>query len=201
LIVRDLGNKFLKSWSFGASFFVIKLEVYMNSTAIRIPAITDVTKVLMGALLIAIMAQISIPLEPVPITLQTVAVLFIGLTYSPIRAVQSVVAYILLGIFGAPVFQGFDSGFSVLSGATGGYILGFIAAVYSMAKIREINKSTSYMILSVLTGQAIIFALGVAWLSAFIGLEDAIKYGVLPFVIPGVAKSTMLVALLKALRK
>lgn len=173
----------------------------MNSTVIRIPAITDIAKVLMGALLIAIMAQISIPLEPVPITLQTVAVLFIGLTYSPMRAIQSVVAYILLGILGAPVFQGFDSGLSIITGATAGYIIGFIVAVYAMAKIREMNKSTSYMILSVLTGQAIIFALGVAWLSAFIGAEDAIKYGILPFVIPGIAKSVMLVALLKALRK
>ena len=173
----------------------------MNSMVIRIPAVKGVLTVVAGALLISIMAQISIPLEPVPITLQTVAVLFIGLTYSKVRAVQSVVAYIMFGIFGAPVFQGFDSGFSTLVGASGGYILGFIAAVYAMAKVREINKSISCMILSVILGQVIIFVLGVSWLSTFVGFEDAIKYGVLPFILPGIAKSVMLVALLKSLHK
>ena len=73
-------------------------------------------------------SQISIPLHLVPITLQTLGVIFIILTYDTKKAVQTMLTYVLLGSIGFPVFSGYSGGIDVIFGATGGYIFGFVLA-------------------------------------------------------------------------
>jgi len=70
-------------------------------------------KTIIGSLLLFVMGQIAIPLEPVPITLHTVAVMLIGMTYDKKSAVSSVISYILIGAMGAPVFHDFTSGIAM----------------------------------------------------------------------------------------
>lgn len=172
----------------------------MNAAIIQKINISSVAQILFGAILIAILAQISIPLEPVPITLQTVAILLIGYKFKPETALYSVIAYIAAGLFGVPVFQNFDFGAGVVAGPSGGYIIGFAAAAYAIAKICEISKSWVYMLLAGVAGQLIIFTFGVTWLSGFVGFEDAITYGVMPFILPGLVKTIALVSLLKLVK-
>ncbi|MBN8827719.1 MAG: biotin transporter BioY [Sphingobacteriia bacterium] len=155
---------------------------------------SNLTQIVMGTLLIFLCSQITIPLEPVPITLQSVSIMFIGLTYSRKNAIQSVLSYLILGALGLPVFANYSGGFHSLIGPTGGYLFGFLAAAYLMATIREkINlNNLGFMIANSLIGTVILFIFGVSWLSFFIGIEKGITLGLVPFIIPGIIKAVIL---------
>ncbi|MGL4859067.1 MAG: biotin transporter BioY, partial [Enterobacteriaceae bacterium] len=88
--------------------------------------------ILTGVLLLFVMSQISIPLQPVPVTLQTVAVMLIGLTWQRAAAIKTVSVYLLLGAMGMPLFADFSAGYGVFMGPTGGYLAGFLLAVWVM---------------------------------------------------------------------
>ena len=158
---------------------------------------------LIGVSLLFLFGQISIPLNPVPITLQTVAVLIIGLTFSKAEALKSVVAYLALGAFGLPMFSNFGGGLSSITGHTGGYLIGFFVSVWVMCSLRERMETvgTKELLLIGLVGSAIIFMLGVPWLSTFIGWKAAVYGGFLPFVIPGLVKSLLAALAVGYLRK
>ena len=154
-------------------------------------------KTLLGMLLLFVMGQIAIPLEPVPITLHTVAVMLIGMTYDKKSAVSAVVSYILIGAFGAPVFQDFTSGMSIITGATSGYLFGFIPAVYFMSSLRQKFKPSLLRDISAgIAGTITIFICGITVLSMLIGFESAIIHGLLPFIISGMLKILMTASLL-----
>lgn len=155
-----------------------------------------------GALLLFAASQVEIPLKPVPITLQTVAVMLIGLTYTPRRAVESHLIWLGLGAAGFPVFSGFAGGFLHLMGPTAGYMAGFVMAVFLMATFREKFSLNSWIsdVLLCLMGTLIIFSAGVAWLSQLMGIEQAFIHGVLPFIIPGLVKAGLLCTALQILR-
>ncbi len=154
---------------------------------------------LLGALIIAVFAQVSIEMEPVPITLQTVAVMLIGYRFSPAQAFKSTTLYMLLGLAGLPVFSNFDFGPQVVFGTTGGYIFGFIPAAYFLALATQKFGDKSWLTMTALglVATAITFVFGISWLSFLIGVQDAINFGFLPFIIPGIAKVVMLTSLLK----
>ncbi|MCD6055402.1 MAG: bioY family protein [Gammaproteobacteria bacterium] len=159
-------------------------------------------KVLLGVLLLFACSQIFIPLDPVPITLQTVAVMTIGVLYRNLStALMAVVGYILLGVAGVPLFAGYLSGFHILAGSTGGYLLGFIPCVYLMNKIGASAHADSALILFLrcLLGTVVVYICGVSWLSFYVGAIAAIQLGLVPFIIPGVIKALLLVAILKSL--
>ncbi len=151
-------------------------------------------QVLIAVGLLFCSAHISIPLQPVPITLQSVAVMLIGLFYSRKQAVRSVVSYLLLGALGVPVFAKFGAGPAYFCGPTAGYLFGFLAAVAAMSFFREkFAKQTALnMLCSCLLGSGLIYACGVSWLACFIGFEKAIQVGLLPFIIPGCFKALLL---------
>ena len=86
----------------------------------------SLTYIAIGAALIAVLSQISIPLGPVPFTLQTLAIGLLATLYKPKEATLSVVLYLLLGAIGLPVFAGGSGGFQALFGATGGFLWAFI---------------------------------------------------------------------------
>ena len=159
-------------------------------------------KVSLGVILLAAFSQVSIPLEPVPVTLQTVAVMLIGLTYAPSQAIQTVLAYLALGAVGVPVFANFSAGAAVLLGKTGGYLWGFVFAVFLMSFLQQKKLIASKWLQDSLlctVGTAVIFITGVSYLAGFIGFDAAITYGFWPFVLPGIAKIMLLVAARRAL--
>lgn len=163
---------------------------------------TELFVVFGGAALLCATSQIEIPLQPVPVTLQTVAVMLIGLTYSPRRAVEAISLWIALAAAGMPVLAEFSGGISKLIGPTGGYIVGFIPAVYLMTTLKQkfaLNSWQSDALLTLL-GTLIIFITGVTWLSHLIGGTNAFYYGVLPFVLPGFVKGGLLCTALQILR-
>jgi biotin transport system substrate-specific component len=151
-------------------------------------------KVLSGFFLMFASAQISIPLGHVPITLQTVAVMLIGLTYSLPEGIATLLAYIVAGSMGLPIFSNFSYG---IGGPTTGYIIGFIPAIYFMNKFRV--KSFLSIVSACFIGTVTIYTCGIAWLSTLIGFTPAITHGLVPFIIPGIAKGLILSASLKAI--
>lgn len=165
-------------------------------------SLNDLLVVLGGVLLLFAASQIEIPLNPIPITLQTISVMLIGLTYSPRKAVETHLLWIGLGAAGVPVFAGLGSGVAHFSGPTAGYLVGFILSSYVMASIKEkyeLNSILSDAMLCLL-GTVIVFACGVIWLSQLIGNMDALMFGVVPFIIPGVVKAGILCSALQILR-
>ncbi|AZU37509.1 biotin transporter BioY [Wolbachia endosymbiont of Bemisia tabaci] len=166
---------------------------------------STLVEILSWVLLLFLMAQISVPLQPVPITLQTLGVMLIGLKFNRRTAFYSVLTYLSLGAAGFPVFANFSGGYHIFLGPTGGYLIGCLAAVMVMNKVNELlnSKYKSFVCnsLSCLAGTAVIFICGVSWLSVYFGLERAIMVGVLPFILPGLVKIFLLVAALQYLKK
>jgi biotin transport system substrate-specific component len=132
--------------------------------------VTDVILVAAGAGLTSLMAQIAIPLWPVPLTMQTFAVLFVGATLGPVRGALSMALYLVLGVVGLPVFSGAASG-SLFALSSGGYIIGFIfaAAFVGWLAQREWDRKLLRTALAFLGGSAIMYAFGLPWLFVELG--------------------------------
>ncbi len=127
-----------------------------------------------------------LPFSPVPITGQTFGVLLLAMGLGRVRGTGIVLAYLLEGAAGLPVFAGGAAGLPVLFGPTGGYLLGFLAAAYVVGWLGEKGWDRS-LILSVgamLVGYAIIFAGGLAWLARFVPSGALLNMGLTPF-LPG----------------
>lgn len=153
----------------------------------------ELTQVLIGVGLLACAAQISIPLQPVPITMQTVAVLLIGLFYKQNTAVKTVLSYLGMGAVGFPVFANFSGSFAHFLTPSAGFLFGFLACVAVMAAFREkIGRETFVTQLIACTlGSVIIFGCGISWLALFVGMPKAFYVGFVPFIIPGIVKGIM----------
>ncbi len=124
----------------------------------------DIAFVAIGCALLCVLAPLSIPIGAVPITLATFAVYLIGAIYSPIKATAAVALYVLLGLAGVPVFSGYKSGLAVLSGPTGGFIIGYIPAVLiqSILTTKFKEKKASY-VFGIILGTIFIYGFGLAW--------------------------------------
>ena len=137
--------------------------------------------------LTAIGAFIVIPLQPVPITLQTLFTSLAGVLLGGYGGALSQIVYVLLGIIGLPVFAGGKAGLGVLLGPTGGYLIGFIAAAFVIGKIIRVKRECglAWIILALVAGNLVIYALGTLQLSlvAHISLFKAAVVGVVPFLI------------------
>ncbi len=178
-----------------------KTEHLLNIHAIKR---MHMASVFWSVFLITLTSQITIPLDPVPITLQTCSIMFIGLCLERKVAIQSVLCYLMLGAMGAPVFADFTGGYEKLIGPTGGYLLGFFVSVIAMTHVRSVfnyRKNVLYDLLNCLMGTVIIFALGLSWLSYFIGFEKAVQVGLMPFILPGLIKAFLLSVLVRYARR
>jgi biotin transport system substrate-specific component len=148
----------------------------------------DVILILLGALFVAALAQIEIPLPftPVPITGQTFGVLLVGAALGSKRGAASLIAYLALGTIGLPFFAGGAHGLNILIGATGGYLIGFVIAAYVVGLLAEggLERNVRTSLLPFLIGTVIIYVCGVAGLAIVLGsLGKAIAAGLLPFLI------------------
>lgn len=156
-----------------------------------LPRLRDLFLILAGSWLVALFAQIEIPLQPVPITGQTFAVLLVGAVLGSKRGALALVAYLTQGALGLPFFAGGASGLAILTGATAGYLMGFIGAAYAVGWLAErgLERSVRTSILPFLAGTLIIYVCGVSWLSIVLGsVTKAIEFGMLPFLIGDLAK-------------
>lgn len=155
------------------------------------PAVRDLLLVVGGSLLLALFAQIAIPLPftPVPLTGQTFAVLLVGAALGAKRGAASLGLYTLEGALGLPFFAGGKSG---LSGPTVGYLIGFIAAAYVIGLLAErgLDRSLRTSFIPFLLGTVIIYAFGATWLAISLNMtpQAAFANGVLPFLIGDVIK-------------
>ncbi len=143
--------------------------------------------ILTGVVLLSLSAQIRIPLPftPVPVTGQTFAALLAGGLLGSRAGFTSVACYWLVGACGLPVFNGWSGGWTVVSGPTGGYILGFAGAALLVGWFRDRGwRSGRRLIVSLLLGEAAIYAFGLTWLAFFVGPRAVVAMGLLPF-IPG----------------
>jgi biotin transport system substrate-specific component len=144
-------------------------------------------------LFVAILAQVKIPLPftPVPLTGQTFAVLLVAAALGSRRGAASMALYIALGTIGLPVFAGGAAGMAYLSGATLGYLIGFVIAAYVIGLLAErgLERNIRTSILPFLAGTVIIYVFGVAWLTILLGsFSKAIAAGLLPFVVGDIIK-------------
>jgi biotin transport system substrate-specific component len=143
--------------------------------------------VLAGSALIALGAQVRIPLpfSPVPVTGQTFAVLLVAAALGRL-GLASVVAYLIEGAIGLPVFAGGGFGVATIVGPTGGYLIGFAlaAAVVGSAAERGWDRHLVTALAAMLLGEVAIYACGLAWLARFPLPVPLLDAGLLPF-IPG----------------
>lgn len=159
----------------------------------------EVLLMLAGVMLMAALAQVEIvlPFTPVPITGQTFGVLLIGAAYGARRGAATMIAYIVAGGLGLPFFSGGGSGLRILTGATAGYLAGFVVAAYAIGALceRGLERSVRTSLIPFLAGTLIIYACGVAWLSIVVGgIGKAVALGMLPF-LPGDAIKLVAAAL------
>jgi biotin transport system substrate-specific component len=163
---------------------------------------TDAALVVGGAALTALLAQVEIPLWPVPITGQTLAVLLVGASLGAARGAISMVLYALVGALGAPVFSDWSGGAGVLLGATGGYIVGFVlaAAFTGWLAQRRWERGLLRGLLAFVVGSGVVFLVGLPWLKVALGLTWAqtLEGGLYPFVIGGVVKAVIAAIVLRA---
>lgn len=156
-----------------------------------------------GFLLLFACSQITIPIQPVPITLQTLAIMVIGLTFTTRAGLGSIALYLGSAAIGLPVLTNWSGGLAKFAGPTAGYLVGFVVAIALMTSIRRRwPKPTFFATLSnCILGTTVIYMFGVGWLSYLVGIEPALHLGLLPFIIPGVIKSLLLCSALRFLRK
>ncbi len=154
---------------------------------------------LVGSVLIAICAQISVPLFPVPMTLQTFAVFLIGLTYGWRLGGITVALYLFEGALGLPVFAKGGAGMVYFMGPTGGYLVGFLLAATACGWFAERGFDRSYakLFASLLVGNILLYAPGLLWLGSLIGWDKPVlDYGLYPFILGDLLKIAMVVLLL-----
>jgi len=161
----------------------------------------DIALIIGGSLLIGLCAQVKIGLgfSPVPITGQTFAVLMIGALLGTRRGSLCVLAYIIEGAAGLPVFA-LGGGFAVLLGPTGGYLVGFVAAAYITGFLAERgwDRRAGSTVLAMALGNAAIYAFGLLWLSCLIGVKEAMVAGLYPFLVGDCLKISLAAVVLPA---
>jgi len=149
--------------------------------------------VLAGSLLIAILAQIAVPIGPVPISGQTLGVLLVAAVMGPKRGAGAVALYVAEGAAGLPVFAGGRAGIAVLIGPTGGYLIGFLAAAVVVGALcragMDRRPMTTYV--TMIAGSAVIYLFGVLWLAQFTGWSSVLQFGVIPFLFGDALKAAI----------
>jgi biotin transport system substrate-specific component len=153
----------------------------------------DIFLVIVGSLFVAALAQVRIPLpfSPIPITGQTFGVLLVGAALGSKRGPAALILYLACGAIGLPFFAGGTHGISIIFGATGGYLFGFIIAnlIVGLMAERGLERSIRTSILPFLIGTVIIYICGAGWLAiSSLGIQKALLLGVLPFIVGDVIK-------------
>lgn len=158
----------------------------------------------LGVAALWISAKTQIAVVPVPVTMQVFVALSIGAAYGARLGAATVLAYLALGALGEPVFAGTPEkglGLAYMAGPTGGYLVGFAlaAAVVGFFAERGWDRSVTAMFAATGLGLAAIYLPGVLWLSALIGPDKALQFGVHPFIWIDLAKAALAALLFPAI--
>ena len=160
--------------------------------------------VLLGALVLAIASQISVPMLPVPMTMQTLAVTLIGALYGWRLGALTILVWLGEAALGLPVLANGNGGLAPFMGPTAGYLVSFplVAALVGWLAERGWNGGRpAFAFVSMLLGHALCLALGGLWLATLIGADKAMLAGVVPFLLGSLVKSGLGAAILMALMR
>ena len=154
----------------------------------------------LGSALLAISAKVQVPFYPVPMTMQTVAVLVLGMAYGSRLAAATVLLYLAEGLAGLPVFAGPAAGPAYMMGPTAGYLAGFVLAAYVIGWLAERgwDRTPVKAVTAMAIGHALLFVPGVAWLAVLFGMDKAIAVGLTPFLAASLLKTALGAALMQA---
>ena len=159
---------------------------------------------ILGTLILTVSAKIKIPFYPVPMTMQTFVVLFLGIVLGKKIGLLTVSLYLFEGMFGLPVFAGTPEkgvGIIYFTGPTMGYLIGFLAAVY-LAGFFEYEKGFINTFLKLIFSVSLIYILGLIWLGVLIGWDKPIfKLGAQPFLLAELFKILILTLIIPSLLK
>jgi len=143
-----------------------------------------------GAGLMILSAKVQIPFWPVPMTLHTMAVMAFAVAFGPRVAVSIFLTYLAAGAAGLPVFSGSPDrgiGFAYMVGPTGGYLLGYLIASWLVGRLAA-GRGTRMRICAMLAGMVPIYAIGAAWLAAYVPVDQIVAAGILPFILGDIVK-------------
>jgi biotin transport system substrate-specific component len=164
-----------------------------------LPALRWTLLMLVGSLFLAACAQLQVPLQPVPITMQTFGILLLGMAYGSRLGAATVALYLAEGAIGLPVFAEFKGGLPTLMGPTGGYLFGFVIAAWLVGALAERgwDRSVHTTALAMLFGNVVLYVPGLIWLAGFVGgAEKAVEFGLAPFWIGDLLKIALAAVLL-----
>lgn len=154
--------------------------------------------------LFAVSAWVTVPIGPVPVTMQTMALAFIVCALDGVSSGLALVTYIVLGALGVPVFSGMRGGVGVLFGATGGYLLAFTLVAFIVPFVRKkMAPGIVRDVVSIVIMLGLSYALGTIWLAIVggLGVGPALAAGTLPFIIPDCIKSALAIGLAQAVTR
>ncbi|MEQ9245985.1 MAG: biotin transporter BioY [Nitratireductor sp.] len=158
----------------------------------------EVLILIAGTILLTASAKAQVPFYPVPMTLQTLVVVGLGLFLGPVRGSGIVIAYILQGLAGFPVFAGTlpapSSGLAYVAGPTGGYLAGFAISAFAAGWLarKGYAKTIPGAVTIAVVASALIYAPGLAWLGVFTGYgERLLTAGFYPFLLGDLVKSAI----------
>ena len=162
---------------------------------------------LIGSIILAVSSKIKIPFYPVPMTMQTLIVLLIGVGFGWKLGLATVTLYLFEGIIGLPVFSGTPEkgvGLIYFTGPTMGYLIGFLVAVYISGKFNYDNNLVKNF-LKLMLATSFIYILGMSWLGSLIGLDKPIfQLGAQPFLLAELFKiliATLAINQIKKIKK
>lgn len=185
------------------------IDAALPRIAGAVPAwVRSLVLVVAGSVLLTLSAKVQVPMWPVPMTMQSFAVLFLGAALGPRLGAASVACYLAQGLAGLPVFaMPGAAGPAYVLGATGGFLLSFIPAAYVAGMFAARGASLLKVAAGMTLAHALILAIGMAWLAFFaqlasgatgIGLPRAFAIGVQPFIVGSLVKVALATALVAA---
>ena len=178
------------------------MELTKNISQTKI--IKSLLAIILGSLALTISAKIKIPFYPVPMTMQTFVVLFLGVSLGYKIGLASISLYLLEGIAGLPVFSNSPEkgiGLVYFTGPTMGYLIGFLTASYLASKINS-NDNFLHVLAKLTIATSTIYLLGLLWLGTLIGWDKPIfALGAKPFLLAEIFKIILLALLTKKILK
>ncbi len=162
--------------------------------------IKSIIIIFLGSILLAISAKIKIPFYPVPMTMQTFVVLFLGISFGYKIGLATVGLYLIEGVVGLPVFSNSPErgvGLVYFTGPTMGYLIGFLSACYIASFVKN-DENYLIIFLKLILSVSSIYILGILWLGTIIGWDKPIlSLGVYPFLLAEIVKISILTLLSK----
>ena len=178
------------------------MDVIKQNTHTQI--IKSVIVIFLGSLILAVSAKIKIPFYPVPMTMQTFVVLFLGVCFGYKIAISTVGLYLIEGILGLPVFSNYPErgvGLVYFTGPTMGYLIGFIFASFLASFVKIIDNYLIIFIKLVIAVSSI-YIFGVLWLGTLIGWDKpVVQLGITPFLLAELLKIVLLTIISKYILK